>query len=130
MSDDPRERRPMRDARIEEEPRAPKLDRRRFLGGAAGGLALGAAGLVGCQPERPDGPAWDREVDVVLVGTGTGLVGGLVAAASGAEVLALEKRGVVGGSTTGTPGASPGFRTTTRCRPRGSRTRASARSRI
>ncbi|MEM9176244.1 MAG: FAD-binding protein [Myxococcota bacterium] len=76
------------------------LSRRGFLGATASGLALGATAL-GCAPEQPvaAGPSWDREVDVVLVGTGTGLVGGLAAAAAGAEVLALEKRTVVGGST-------------------------------
>ena len=35
----------------------------------------------------------------MVVGTGTGLVGGLAAAIAGASVLALEKRAVVGGST-------------------------------
>ncbi|MCR9093831.1 MAG: FAD-binding protein [bacterium] len=75
------------------------LSRRGFLGATASGLALGASALA-CAPDETDSePAWDREVDVVLVGTGTGLVGGLAAAAAGASVLALEKRLVVGGST-------------------------------
>ncbi|MCB9723024.1 MAG: FAD-binding protein [Spirochaetaceae bacterium] len=78
------------------------LSRRRFLGGAAGSAAVGAAAVLGCAPEAPSGasgPTWDLEADVVLVGTGTGLVGGLVAAVSGARVVALEKRAIVGGST-------------------------------
>lgn len=78
------------------------LDRRGFLGAAAGSVVVGAAAGLGCSPERDAGAAgidWDLEADVVLVGTGTGLVGGLTAAAAGLEVVALEKRGVVGGST-------------------------------
>ncbi|MAG34174.1 MAG: FAD-binding dehydrogenase [Deltaproteobacteria bacterium] len=79
---------------------APELSRRRFLGGAASGLALGTAGALGCAPSSSPEPArWDLETDVVLVGTGTGLVGGLTAAVAGAEVVALEKRSIVGGST-------------------------------
>jgi len=78
---------------------APGLSRRGFLGATASGLALGASALACSTDESAAGPAWDREVDVVLVGTGTGLVGGLAAAAAGASVLALEKRQVVGGST-------------------------------
>jgi len=75
------------------------LSRRKFLGAAAGGLALGTTALACTPGEEESGPTWDREVDVVLVGTGTGLVGGLVAATAGLEVVALEKRSVVGGST-------------------------------
>ena len=75
------------------------LSRRGFLGAAASGLALGA-GAIACAPDdENDAIAWDREVDVVLVGTGTGLVGGLAAATARASVHALEKRQVVGGST-------------------------------
>ncbi len=94
-------------AKHEERPKSPEtpraetssLSRRSFLGATASGLALGASALA-CAPEdSASGPDWDREVDVVLVGTGTGLVGGLAAAAAGASVLALEKRSVVGGST-------------------------------
>jgi succinate dehydrogenase/fumarate reductase flavoprotein subunit len=52
-------------------------------------------------PER-----WDREADVVIVGSGTGLVGGLAAAKSGAAVLVLEKRSTVGGSTSHSGGVA------------------------
>ncbi|MFK7897400.1 MAG: FAD-binding protein [Myxococcota bacterium] len=80
------------------------LSRRGFLGTAVTGAALGAAGMLGCAQDEAESVAgseiaWDREVDVVLVGTGTGLAGGIAAAVGGAEVLALEKRKIVGGST-------------------------------
>ncbi len=76
------------------------VDRRRFLGGAAGTLALGSAAVLGCAPEEKEsGHTWDLETDVVVVGTGTGLVGGLAAAVAGAKVVALEKRVIIGGST-------------------------------
>ena len=47
-----------------DEPLQPNLDRRRFLGGAAGTLALGATGLAACSAptsdEASDGPARRR----------------------------------------------------------------------
>ncbi|MHA7837141.1 MAG: FAD-dependent oxidoreductase, partial [bacterium] len=79
---------------------SPRWSRRRFLGHAAAGVALGASGSVACAPSQTDDPLpWNLETDVVIVGTGTGLVAGLAAAVHGARVVALEKRAVVGGST-------------------------------
>lgn len=80
---------------------ASPLSRRGFLGGAAATLATLTTGALGCRDSEPaaDQPAWDREADIVLIGTGTGLVGGLAAAVAGAEVVALEKRAIAGGST-------------------------------
>jgi len=77
------------------------VSRRKFLGGTAAGVAATAAGSLACSPPAPTAvpERWDREADVVIVGSGTGLVGGLAAAKSGAEVLVLEKRSIVGGST-------------------------------
>jgi len=78
-----------------------QLNRRRFLGGAAGTLALGATGLTACTPsdDASKGPAWDHEFDVVVIGSGTGLVAALAARVAGAEVLVIEKRKIVGGTT-------------------------------
>lgn len=77
------------------------VSRRKFLGGAAAGVAATAAGSLGCSPPAtttlPE--RWDREADVVIVGSGTGLVAGLAAAVGGASVVVLEKRSIVGGST-------------------------------
>jgi len=88
------------DDSAESQENAVALDRRGFLGTAASGLAAAGLGALGCAREDgPTTPRWDLEADVVLIGTGTGLVGGLVAATAGASVVALEKRAVVGGST-------------------------------
>ncbi len=43
--------------------------------------------------------AWDAETDFAVVGSGGGLVGALAARARGLDVLVLEKRALVGGST-------------------------------
>ncbi len=76
------------------------LNRRHFLGAAAGSVAVGAAGLIGCSPQAPEAQEhWDHEVDVVVVGSGTGLVAALAAQVAGVDVLVIEKRQIVGGST-------------------------------
>ena len=89
-----------------DEPLQPKLDRRRFLGAAAGTLALGTAGLAACSAPPADVASdeskqapWDHEVDVVVIGSGTGLVAALAARVAGADVLVIEKRKIVGGTT-------------------------------
>jgi succinate dehydrogenase/fumarate reductase flavoprotein subunit len=79
-----------------------EISRRGFLGGTAAGVAAATLpGTLACAPGAEPGlPArWDREADVVVVGSGSGLVAGLAAAVGGAEALVLEKRSVVGGST-------------------------------
>ncbi len=75
------------------------LSRRRFLGAGAAGLVAGSAGVLGCQAESSPPRRWDREADVVVVGSGTGLVGGLAAAVAGRDTVVLEKRAIAGGST-------------------------------
>ncbi len=94
-----RDERPQNGEPVPGDEEADVLSRRGFLGAAASGLALGAGAIACAADGANDAIAWDREVDVVLVGTGTGLVGGLAAATAGASVLALEKRQIVGGST-------------------------------
>lgn len=49
--------------------------------------------------ESAAGERWDGEVDVIVVGSGTGLVGALVAAAAGLKVLVLEKHSALGGTS-------------------------------
>ena len=73
-----------------------KLDRRSFVGGAgmaAGAAALGGAGMAladeAAQPWMPE--KWDRETDVVVVGTGSIIAAALRAHDLGLEVLVLEK---------------------------------------
>lgn len=64
-------------------------------------LAVAAAAplAAGCEAKGDVAVHWDRTVDVVVVGSGTGLCGALAAAASGLKVLVLEKSAIVGGNT-------------------------------
>lgn len=103
---DPSQTAPVRDA---------TPTRRGFLKGATlGALAVvGARGAAGCTTASAsacdattgtdaatvDGPAFDRETDVVVIGAGTGLLAALAAAAAGSRVLVLEKSATTGGST-------------------------------
>ena len=86
---------------FEEDSRSNPMSRRRFLGGTAGALALGATGLGACTPGAQSAPErpWDHEFDVVVIGSGTGLVAALAARVAGAAVVVLEKRKIVGGTT-------------------------------
>lgn len=92
------------------------MDRRGFLGATALGVAsLGALGLAGCSATdsgSSDGlsgtgtpmvagvpEAWDREADVVILGSGTVLSAAVKAAADGLETIVLEKAPMAGGTT-------------------------------
>jgi len=70
------------------------VNRRGFLrGSAAAGASVAAGGLLP-EPAKADGipPRWDKEVDVVIVGTGhSGLAAAITAADAGAKVVILEK---------------------------------------
>lgn len=74
------------------------LGRRSLLRGL-GGTAAAAPLLAGCEAPGGAKPHWDRTVDVVVVGSGSGLCGALAAAAKGLKVLVLEKSEIVGGNT-------------------------------
>lgn len=48
--------------------------------------------------------AWDKEVDVLVIGSGTGAFAALVAAAKGAESVCLVEKGTMWGGTAATSG--------------------------
>jgi len=73
------------------------ITRRGFVAGVASGALASAAACA--SDDTKEAPRWQREVDVVVVGAGTGLVGALAAAVGGAEVMVLEKGVAPGGST-------------------------------
>lgn len=83
------------------------INRRQFLGAAAIGAAtLGAMGIAGCSTPAASAHAaagipdeWDKDADVVVIGSGTVLSGAVKAAADGLEVIVLEKNKVAGGTT-------------------------------
>jgi urocanate reductase len=85
------------------------LTRRNFLTGAAlvsvgsaVGAALGGTGQAMAAEfvESPSNIVWDRETDVLIVGTGyAGLCAAIEAADAGAEVLVLEKSKIPGGNS-------------------------------
>jgi hypothetical protein len=90
------------------------MDRRGFLGAAAlGAGALGLAALAGCGTTdggsatggatalAPAGipETWDRECDVVVLGTGTVLPAAAYCAINGLETIVLEKNTWAGGET-------------------------------
>ena len=78
-----------------------KVSRRGFLQGAlaAGAATAATAGLTACSGQTTDKIKWDREVDVVVLGSGTVVSSAIVAAHAGLEVLVLEKASVMGGTT-------------------------------
>lgn len=79
------------------------LTRRRLLGSAAGAAAAGlAAGTLAAERDAPAAAdeRWDREADIVCVGSGAAALAAAVTARhAGAEVVVLEKGAVPGGTT-------------------------------
>src|SRR4030081_1176455 len=93
MSKSPTESGPER--AVEDRPTA-AIDRRSFL---ASGAAVGAA-VIAEMPsaQAAEAIAWDREVDVVVIGAGAGgLVAAIAAREKGASVLIVEKNFDIGG---------------------------------
>lgn len=80
------------------------IDRRTFAVGIGAATAAAVGALAGCSPStRKSEPAsegnWDKEADFVVVGSGTGLFGALMAAKEGATAIVVEKSDRVGGTT-------------------------------
>ena len=77
--------------------------RRKFLKTSALATVGVAAVAAGCSPkqasEQTASMEWDKEADVVVVGSGTVTVAALVAAKEGAKVIVLEKSPAFGGTT-------------------------------
>jgi len=78
-----------------------KMNRRNFLltGTAlAGGILLAPSAIAGEVVETPQ--KWDKEVDVIVVGSGlAGSSGAIVAKDAGADVILLEKQPYYGGNS-------------------------------
>lgn len=87
-----------------------RMNRRAALGLAGGtALALASSGALARGVKAPQ--AWDRTVDVLVVGSGfAGLAAAIEARTEGADVLCIEKMSIVGGNSILSGGglASPG----------------------
>lgn len=81
--------------------------RRGFLKGATATLGIAAvSAMAGCAPQKNSGLAqtgddrtWDEECDVVVVGSGTGIVGALKSQIEGMETILIDKADMIGGTT-------------------------------
>lgn len=87
-----------------------RMNRRAALGLAGGtALALASSGALARGVKAPQ--AWDRTVDVLVVGSGfAGLAAAIEARTEGADVLCIEKMSIIGGNSILSGGglASPG----------------------
>ncbi len=71
------------------------MDRRSFL---TTGAVVGAVAAIPAQAGAAEAIAWDREVDVIVIGAGAGgLVAAIAAREKGASVLMVEKNFDIGG---------------------------------
>ena len=73
-------------------------------GASATAIPAATRAAVTATPQRatgatPAAASWDRETDIVVLGTGTACVAALVAKNAGADVVVLEKAGFIGGTT-------------------------------
>lgn len=74
--------------------------RRAFVGGT--GIALAATALAGAEcawADKDEEVAWDEEYDVILIGSGSIMIGAARCAEAGDTVAVLEKEPFVGGNT-------------------------------
>ena len=84
-----------------------KLTRRDFLKGSAGALAAASLGtLLGCSNQtssesgdKKSDITWDKETDVVIIGSGTGLFAATFASFKKEKCIVLEKNGIIGSTT-------------------------------
>ncbi|MGV8083858.1 MAG: FAD-dependent oxidoreductase [Coriobacteriia bacterium] len=83
-----------------------RVSRRDFLRGSgavvgAAAIAAGSAGLLGgCAKKTTSSQyEWEDSADVVVIGSGSGLMAAYRAAKAGASVIVLEKRPTLGGET-------------------------------
>ncbi|MEG0026848.1 MAG: FAD-binding protein [Raoultibacter sp.] len=102
-----------------------QISRRSFLAAAgAGALGLGLAGCAGSQNNKEAGASsgavsWDKETDILVVGSGTAAFAALAAKKYGAEsVLLIEKESTWGG-TSATSGGGVGIPLTTAAKNEG-----------
>lgn len=64
----------------------------------AGAASIGALAACSNKASAADDVAWDEETDVVVAGSGAGLLAAIEAADAGAKVILLEKSAALGGS--------------------------------
>lgn len=75
------------------------MNRRGFIGSTLGAAASLGVGNAVASAAPAGQVAWDREADVVVVGSGTAAYAALTAVYYGASAIVLEKQGVWGGTT-------------------------------
>lgn len=84
-----------------------KISRRFFLTGVIASTmgAAGVSALAGCSSGNAQGTldesdvSWDYESDIVIVGSGSAMIGALLATSKGYSVTIVEKASSVGGTT-------------------------------
>ena len=75
------------------------MKRRNFIAGSSALLASSGLGVAAATTDAGRQARFDHEVDLVVVGSGTGLGAALIAASRGLKVLVVEKADAIGGTT-------------------------------